>query len=104
MNIKITDADILTKLSSREGLTWASRQMIKEDGALNLYNLKRLWDHYVSLHRQGHVPATDVGIKLASQEISISPFLASSVPSRFYKLKFNGQLVCFGKIYRNQRL
>lgn len=98
MRIFIYENDALLKLREREGEQWFCRQMIREPQTPNFYNLKSLWDHYIYLHRKDFLPATDGGLLLASREISIDPYLASSDKNRFYKLKYNGQLMCFGKI------
>ena len=101
MKIIIFEPEVLNKLKSREGDLWSIRQMIADPTASNLYNLKRLWDHYVFLHRKGFIPATDRGLEEASREINIDPYLESSNRNRFYKLRFNGQLVAFGKCSYN---
>ena len=97
MKIVIFEPEVLEKLKAREGDLWSIRQMIVDHTASNLYNLKRLWGHYIFLHRQGFIPSTDRGLEEASREINIRPFLESSSRNRFYKMRFNGQLVAFGK-------
>jgi len=98
MKIFIYEKDALDKLRLREGDLWYCRQMIRSHQSQNFYNLKSLWDHYIHLHRKDYLPATDGGLLLASREINIEPYLASGHKNRFYKLKYNGQLMCFGKI------
>lgn len=98
MKIMIFEDDVFNKLKEKEGSLWASRQLIRDPGSNNFYDLKILWDHYISLHRNSFVPATDQGLMAASREINISPVLASRDAYRFYKLKYNGQLICYGKM------
>ena len=98
MKIIIFENDALAKLRECEGDIWSSRQLIRDPNVPNLFNLIRLWEHYIHLHRKNFVAATDKGLEAASKEIGIDPYLPSKDPGRSYKLKYNGQLMCYGKI------